>query len=76
MTQAVRHFRRRPMFTLAPWLVVFLLLFASPARATIRYRISLAHNDQHLFKIEMQIPQGKLFHRGRHARVERSLSDS
>ena len=57
MNLAVRHFRSGRVLPLVPLLVAFLLLFATPARATIRYRISLAHSDQHLFQVEMQIPR-------------------
>jgi predicted metalloprotease with PDZ domain len=34
------------------------LFAATPARATIRYRVSLAHNDEHVFQVEMEIPKG------------------
>ena len=32
----------------------------TPAAATIRYRVSLAHSDQHLFQVEMDIPESPL----------------
>ncbi|HWF39910.1 MAG TPA: hypothetical protein VG322_15405 [Candidatus Acidoferrales bacterium] len=32
------------------------LLSSRPAHATIRYRVSLAHNEEHLFQVEMDIP--------------------
>ena len=38
------------------FLAVTALLLASPAHATIRYRVSLAHNEDHLFQVEMDIP--------------------
>lgn len=43
-----------------PWTValfaLLLLLTSSPARATIRYSISLDHPDQHLFHVTMTVP--------------------
>lgn len=45
----------RHAFTLV--LVAIGLLAAYPARATIRYRVSLAHNAEHLFQVEMEIPK-------------------
>jgi predicted metalloprotease with PDZ domain len=42
------------------WAGIFVavtLLAAAPAGATIRYRISLAHNEEHLFQVDMEIPQ-------------------
>jgi predicted metalloprotease with PDZ domain len=38
------------------FLAVTALLLASPAHATIRYRVSLAHSEDHLFQVEMDIP--------------------
>lgn len=38
-------------------LIAIALLAACPARATIRYRVSLAHKEEHLFQVEMEIPQ-------------------
>ena len=36
---------------------LLLALFAAgPASATIKYRVSLAHNEEHLFQVEMEIP--------------------
>jgi predicted metalloprotease with PDZ domain len=35
---------------------LFLLLFSSAGRATIRYEVSLAHPEQHLFHVTMTIP--------------------
>jgi predicted metalloprotease with PDZ domain len=52
MRLAARYSRR----VLVSFLLAIASFTASPARATVRYRISLAHADQHLFQIEMQIP--------------------
>src|SRR5215469_3735175 len=53
MKKAVEHVRGAAVSLF----VAAVLLAASPARATIRYRISLARNNEHLFQIEMQIPR-------------------
>ena len=49
---------------LEPVVILFgaLLLSARPSSATIRYQVSLAHPDQHLFHVTMEIPdvQGDL----------------
>ena len=40
-----------------PWVFLALtFLAATPARATIRYRISLARQQEHLFQVDMEIP--------------------
>jgi predicted metalloprotease with PDZ domain len=39
-------------------LAVAALFSAGSASATIRYRVSLAHNEEHLFQVEMEIPRG------------------
>jgi predicted metalloprotease with PDZ domain len=39
-------------------LATLALLTAGSASATIRYRVSLAHNEEHLFQVEMEIPRG------------------
>jgi predicted metalloprotease with PDZ domain len=36
--------------------VLFVVVAARPASATIRYRVSLAQSNEHLFQIEMEIP--------------------
>ncbi|MGH9684498.1 MAG: M61 family metallopeptidase [Candidatus Acidiferrales bacterium] len=40
-------------------LVLFTLFAARPAAATIRYRISLAHPERHLFRVEMSVPNAE-----------------
>jgi predicted metalloprotease with PDZ domain len=39
-------------------LMAIALLAACPAQATIRYRVSLAHHEEHLFQISIEIPAG------------------
>ncbi|MGB8850098.1 MAG: PDZ domain-containing protein [Candidatus Acidiferrales bacterium] len=41
-------------------LIVFLLLVPHATRATIRYRISLAHSEEHLFHVTVQISKAPL----------------
>jgi predicted metalloprotease with PDZ domain len=36
--------------------VLLLAVFAGPANATIRYRVSVAHPEQHLFRVTMMVP--------------------
>jgi predicted metalloprotease with PDZ domain len=53
---------RTSLLTAAFTIFLCLLLNSLPAVATIRYQISLAHPDQHLFHVTMEIPdvQGEL----------------
>jgi predicted metalloprotease with PDZ domain len=53
---------RTSLLTAAFTIFLGLLLNSLPAVATIRYQISLAHPDQHLFHVTMEIPdvQGEL----------------
>ena len=53
MRQADKYLRLALVSTLAG--IAFLA--ACPARATIRYRISLAQSEEHLFQVEMEIPK-------------------
>jgi predicted metalloprotease with PDZ domain len=52
MRQSSRYSRRAPTCVL----IAIAFLAACPARATIRYRVSLTHNREHLFQVEMEIP--------------------
>jgi len=47
---------------LSALLFCLLVLFSSPANAEIRYQLSLAHPEQHLFHVSMEVPgvHGKL----------------
>jgi predicted metalloprotease with PDZ domain len=48
-----RH--RTPLFVLA----LLSLFVARPASATIKYRVSLARSDEHIFQVEMEIPNAE-----------------
>ncbi len=48
-------FMRRCM-TAALFFVVFVSLFSSTSRAAIRYEVSLAHPENHLFHVSMHVP--------------------
>ncbi|MGB7848770.1 MAG: PDZ domain-containing protein [Candidatus Acidiferrum sp.] len=39
--------------------LVFFAFFVTPASAAIRYEVSLAHPEQHLFHVSMQVPEVK-----------------
>jgi predicted metalloprotease with PDZ domain len=50
-------FFRSPLATRhSPLLLLFFLTLSSPASAAIRYTVSLANPDQHLFRVSMEIP--------------------
>ena len=50
--QFLRNTRRIPTISF----ILFLLALSSPSSATIRYEVSLAHPEQHLFHVTMTIP--------------------
>ena len=42
--------------SLCAFVLVFVLFAAAPARATIRYDVSLAHPERHQFHVTMTVP--------------------
>ena len=52
----VRYFVSAPALALVLCLVALVLLSPTPARATIRYEISLAHPAEHQFHVAMIVP--------------------
>ena len=58
MVHAVDAGRSKPRpYKFAPWLVLVALSFVpAPMRAAIHYTVSVAHPEQHLFHVTMEIP--------------------
>jgi len=53
---AAGSMRRRAAFARVWIVAIALLIVVRPAAATIRYRVSLAHPEQHLLHVTMEIP--------------------
>ena len=50
---------RKAIYRLALNLLLLALIFAGVARAAIRYEVSVAHPEQHIFHVKMEVPDVK-----------------